>query len=137
MPELSLKWITLLLGFVVACGMAALVVVGSITATESVTDVAEELRDVLGLRAVADINSFLLLPARFNDRVLGMSDAKAYNFQRADAADIPTMLAQWSAQYAAETGFDGSVYLANELGHIVGLMALVPKNGPFYTTTSP
>ena len=137
MPKLSLKWITLLLGLFVACGMAALVVVGSITATESVTDVAEELRDVLGLRAVADINSFLLLPTRFNNRVLGMSDARAYNFQRADAAGIPTMLAQWSAQYAADTGFDGSVYLANELGHIVGLMALGPKNSTFYTTTSP
>ena len=137
MLTLSLKWIALLLGIIVAGGMITLVVVGTITATESVTEVAEELRDSLAARAIADINRFLVKPTEFSNRVLRMADSEAFNFQRPDGKEIPLLLRQFTAQYVADYEFDGSIYLVNELGHFVGLMARGEENGTFATTTQP
>ena len=137
MPTLSLKWITLLLGGFVAGGMIALVVVGTITAKDSVTEVAEELRDSLAARATADINRFLVKPTEFSNRVLRMADSESFNFQRSDGTDIPLLARQFIAQYIADYEFDGSIYLGNELGHLVGLLGRGEENGTFAVTTQP
>ena len=135
--HLSLKWVVMLLGLLMAGGMVALVLLGTMTAREGVNDVVDALIDSVTEQAVMEVERFLVTPVELVDRLVTMGVSKRlYNIERADGWGAKECVDTLMVLNETDYDFAGSIYIVTEHGHMCGLIEQLEED-KFVTTTVP